>query len=123
MAITVNMVDAIKVKFLKQIFEEDFPEKGMVAWLTDIEWDTRLTCYKLYFDFAEFEARNEKYFKEAYHPNVHTAKISTDRKLFTAKEAGMYHHKYVVFFSAIGGADARDDKLFAEQIKEYLLAI
>lgn len=31
MAITVGMVDAIKVKFLKQIFEEDFPEKGMVA--------------------------------------------------------------------------------------------
>lgn len=28
MAITVNMVDAIKVKFLKQIFEEDFPERG-----------------------------------------------------------------------------------------------
>lgn len=28
MAITVNMVDAIKVKFHKQIFEEDFPRKG-----------------------------------------------------------------------------------------------
>lgn len=35
--ISMDMVEAIKVQFIKQIFEEDFVEKGMTAWLTDIE--------------------------------------------------------------------------------------
>ena len=56
-----DMVDAIKVQFLKPIFEDDFVEKGMNAWLTDIEWDSKENCYNLYFDFSDFEVENDKY--------------------------------------------------------------
>jgi hypothetical protein len=68
-AITVDMLDAIKVQWLKPIFEDDFPERGMTAWLTAAEWEQDDEGYKLYFDFSEFEAVNAKYFREVYFPN------------------------------------------------------
>ena len=119
--IQVNMVAARKVIFLKPIFEEDFPEKGMSAWLVDVEWDKKHQCYKLYFDFAEFEAENEKYFKAVYYSNRRTAELeaSTGRTLFTAKEAGFYDPKYSVYFN-IEGVDHRDDEAFEREITNYL---
>ena len=119
--ITAKLVDAIQVQFLKPIFEEDFPEKGMRAWLTDVKWDSRHACYQLFFDFTDFEALNEKYFKRCYHPNRHTAEIeaATDRRLFTAREAGHYDSKYSVYFS-VGDAQHRNDAEFAEEIKKFL---
>jgi hypothetical protein len=86
-----HMVDAIKVQFLKPIFEDDFPEKGMKAWLTDIEYHDNNQCYKLHFDFTDFEAENEKYFKAEYYDNNGTPCL-------TAKEIGMYTPKYSVYF-------------------------
>lgn len=74
--IRANMVFAQRVIFLKPIFEDDFPEKGMSAWLVDVEWNENVQCYKLYFDFAEFEAENEKYFKAVYYPNRRTAELA-----------------------------------------------
>lgn len=119
--ITAKFVDAIQVQFLKPIFEDDFPEKGMRAWLTDVEWDKGHECYKLYFDFADFEAENEKYFKCCYYSNRHTAEIAaaTGRSLFTAREAGHYTSKYSVYFS-VGNTTKRDDDAFAEEIKKFL---
>ena len=116
--ITAKLVDAIQVQFLKPIFEGDFVEKGMKAWLTDVEWDSNCKYYQLYFDF---EAVNEKYFKRCYHPNRHTAEIeaATDRRLFTAREAGYYDAKYSVYFS-VGDAQHRNDAEFAEEIKKFL---
>lgn len=121
MTIVVDMVDAVRVQFLKPIFEDDFPEKGMVAWLTDIEWDGRAGCYTLYFDFSEFEAQNMKYFKERYHPNRHTKALeeATGRQAFTAIEAGMYTPKYSVYFSA-DNSECRNDELFTTAIAAYL---
>ena len=121
--ITAKLVDAIQVQFLKPIFEDDFPEKGMWAWLTDVEWDSDCKYYRLYFDFTDFEAVNEKYFKRCYNPNRHTAEIeaATDRRLFTAREAGYYDSKYSVYFS-VGDAQHRNDAEFAEEIKKYLRA-
>lgn len=60
----VTNIDAILVQFKKPIFEDDFPEKGMTAWLTDVEWDNRYGSYKLYFYFGEHEDVNKKYFKK-----------------------------------------------------------
>lgn len=119
--ITAKLVDAIQVQFLKPIFEGDFPEKGMRAWLTDVEWDSRHACYQLFFDFTDFEAVNEKYFKRCYHPNRHTAEIeaATDRRLFTAREAGLYDSKYSVYLS-VGDGEKRDDVAFAREIAQYL---
>lgn len=117
-----DMVDAIKVKFLKPIFEDDFPEKGMTAWLTDVEWDEKMSCYKLYFDFTEFEAENDKYFKECYYPNIHTAGLP-QKKNYTAKEAGMYSPKYSVYFSVESSLDKRSDIGFSEEISDYLRVI
>lgn len=89
-----DMIEATKVVFLKPIFEDDFPERGMKAWLTKIErtpgLDDELTgerAYKLYFDFTDFEKENDKYFTECYYPNTHTKKLP-DKQLYTAKEAG-----------------------------------
>jgi hypothetical protein len=120
--ITVNMVEAIKVQFLKPIFEDDFPDKGMTAWLTDVTWDDKSGCYNLWFDFEEFEALNKKYFKADYYPNIHTKDIEreTGRKLFTALEAGMYTPKYSVYFSVAGNSDS-DDESFEKEILDYLL--
>lgn len=118
--ITDDMVDAIKVKFLKPIFEDDFPEKGMTAWLTDVEWDNHHECYKLYFDFSEFEDINEKYFKAEYFVNSNTRQLAeeTGRSMFTAKESGYYTPKYSVCFST--RSDVRSSSDFAQDIKEYL---
>lgn len=117
MAITADMVSAIKVQFLKPIFEDDFVERGMTAWLTAVEFEDE--CYKLSFDFTEFEAENEKYFQRCYFPNIHTSKIDQERDLFTAVEAGHYQAKYSVYFNA-GDMTYRNDEAFAEEIKEYL---
>jgi hypothetical protein len=121
MAITVDMIDAIKVQFLRPIFEDDFVEKGMKAWLVDIDWDNTHGCYQLYFDFTEFEAENDKYLKEVFHPNRRTALLpdSNSRRLFTAKEAGQYSPKYSVYFSC-GDQCTQNDAAFAEEIVSYL---
>lgn len=117
MAITADIVSAVKVQFLKPIFEDDFAERGMTAWLTAVEFKD--DCYKLFFDFSEFEAENDKYFQRSYFANRHTVKIVSDDGLYTAKEAGCYTPKYSVYFSC-GDQTTRDDKAFAEAIQEYL---
>ena len=117
------MIDAIKVKFLNQIFEEDSPEKGMIAWLTDIEWVPDYDCYNLFFDFSEFEEYNDKYFKEVFLPNQHTKQLekATGRNLFTAKESGNYTSKYSVFFNV--STCEHNDKLFEKEIQNYLMVL
>ena len=119
--ITAKFVDAIQVQFLKPIFEGDFVEKGMKAWLVDVEWNSNYKYYRLYFDFTDFEAVNEKYFKRRYNPNRHTAEIeaATGRRLFTAREAGCYDSKYSVCVS-VGDAQHRNDLEFAKEIKKFL---
>lgn len=118
--IKVGMTEAIKVRFRKPIFEEDFPEKGMVAMLTDVEWHNGADCYKLYFDFTEFEQENLKYFKADYFPNSSTAKLQaeTGRTSFTAIETGNYDPKYWAYFSLC--TDVQDDAQFEKEIEQYL---
>lgn len=99
----VDMLEARKVIFLKPIHEDDFPERGMKAWLTKIERspeddDHNGVGYKLYFDFSEFDRENDKYFVECYYPNVRTRDLTT-KALYTAKEAGLYSPKYSVHFT------------------------
>lgn len=121
--ITVDMIDAIEVQFLKPIFEDDFPERGMKAWLTAIEWKPNSECYKLFFDFGEHEAHNRKYFRETYYPNRHTAAAGLEangRTKFTAIEAGVYSPKYSVYFNTEAARDKRDDEAFAKEITDYL---
>lgn len=118
-AIAVDMVSAIKVQFITPIFEDDFPERGMTAWLTGVEWDTKHDAYQLFFDFTEFENVNAKYFRDVYYPNRHTAALGLDKQMYTALEAGQYTAKYSVLFS-VNSNDMRDDAAFAEQIKQHL---
>lgn len=117
--ISVDMVDAVKVQFLKQIFEEDFVEKGMKAWLTDVEWSAPDESYQLYFDFTDFEAENLKYFKESFYANKSTLEQGLPEKpYYTAIEAGEYRAKYWVYFGVTG--DERNDELFKKEILAYL---
>lgn len=109
--IRVNFYDAVKVRFKKPILVEDFVEKGMTAWLTDIEWDAELESYVLYFDFSDFEVENAKYFKLAYKTQTGEA--------CTAKEVGQYNPKYSVYFSIPGCC--RDDVAFETAIQDYLI--
>jgi hypothetical protein len=120
MTISTDMIDAVKVQFIKPIFEDDFAEKGMTAWLTDVIWAEGDECYELYFDFFEFEAENAKYFKPVYYGNRHTTEIedATGRELFTAIETGNYDPKYTAYFSVQSGQ--RNDAEFAKEIKKYL---
>lgn len=121
--IKVSMIDAIKVQFLKPIFEDDFPDKGMKAYLTDIKFSETSDCYKLFFDFSEFESENMKYFKTEYYPNIHTKKLQneTGRRFFTAIEAGFYKPKYSIYFST--SDDSKNDELFEKEILNYLRVV
>lgn len=121
MMITVDMIKAIKVTFLKPFFEDDFVERGMQAWLTKVEWCNRKELYELYFDFSDFEEENAKYFTCTYYPNSHTVDLQrdTDRTLFTAIEAGMYHPKQCFYWSTKDGM--RDDMEFAAKVTEYII--
>lgn len=117
--INANIVTAIKVQFIKPIFEDDFVERGMTAWLTGVEWDDKHGCYELFFDFNEFEAINAKYFREVYFPNINTRRIPSKAK-YTAIEAGQYTPKYKVYFSVIDEHEVRNDEQFALEITKYL---
>ena len=119
--IKVDMIDAIKVQFIKPIFEDDFVEKGMVAWLTDIEWTPRNECYELFFDFTEFEDHNDKYFKRSFYGPASGGIASSPRKLYTAKEVGEYNPKHSVYLAL--PKDGRDDGQFEFEIQKYLKVI
>lgn len=121
--ITADFVDAIKVQFLKPLFDEDFVERGMKAWLTKVEWDPYGVCWNLYFDFTDFEAENDKYLTQSYHPNTHTAAFSTTRKAFTAKEAGYYSNKLKCQLWAEDAEGDADKLAFARAVKEYLRVV
>jgi hypothetical protein len=90
----------------------------MKAWLTATVYDEKHECYKLFFDFTEFESENDKYLQESYYPNNTTAKLKLDKPLYTAKEAGYYENKYSVYCSIKSGV--RNDVEFNEEILEYL---
>lgn len=120
--ITAGMVEAKKVVFLKPIFEDTFVERGMMAWLTGVEWNDSNECYQLFFDFSEFEKENAKYFRASYYPNRKTEELeaATGRTLFTAIEAGYYSAKSHDYFSV---GDVRDDAKFTKEITEYLRVV
>lgn len=96
----------------------------MKAWLVDVEWSERVECYRLYFDFSDFEEENAKYFKAVYHPNIHTKELEnkTGRREFTSIEAGHYNPKYDVYFS-LKESSIRDDEAFKREILEYLRVV
>lgn len=112
MTFSKEMIDAIKVQFIKPIFEDDFPAKGMKAWLVDIverptygDYNSGEMVYELYFDFSEFEKENFKYFKEQYYGNSITEKAGLYKDYYTAIETGMYSPKYSVLFSVTNTHD------------------
>jgi len=108
----IDRIEAIKVIFKKPIFEDDFPEKGMKAWLIDIIKNEKVECYDLYFDFSEFEKENEKYFKANYYDK-------NSIPCLTAKEAGLYNPKYNVYFGDIYW----DEDKIEEELKKCLKII
>jgi hypothetical protein len=117
-----GMIRAVRVRITQPIFEDDFVERGMVAWITDVTWED--DCYRIWMDFAEFEDENRKYFKATYYPNIHTQELTgelmdTDRNRYTALEAGCYQPKYDVYLS-IPGLPERDDEAFSEEIWSYV---
>lgn len=101
---------AVKVRFKNFIFEDDFPEEGMVAWFTGIEECREYGCYKLYFDFTEFEAENEKYFRADYY-NMRGIPC------LTAKEIGLYNPKYSVYFGNTLCPEEENDKYLSESLE------
>lgn len=90
----------VKVLFKKPIFEDDFPEVGMVAWLVGADYDSAEDMHSLVFDFDEFFEHNKQFFATDYYPNKHTVELGklTGRTLFKAYEAGWYNPRYSVYF-------------------------
>lgn len=107
----VGLTKAIKVRFRREIFEDDFPEAGMKAWLTKIEYYKSVGCYKLHFDFTEFEDRNEKYLTADYYDENHIPRL-------TAREVGLYSNKYSAYFG-----DDYDPETLNEELAKYLEVI
>ena len=98
-----------KVLFKKPIFEDDFPEAGMVAWLVGADYDSAEDMHDLHFDFDEFFEHNKQFFTPDYYPNRHTVELEKifGRKLFKAYEAGGYDPNYSVYFEEkYGSIDA-----------------
>ena len=118
---------ATKVMFLKPIFSEDFPDRGMTAWLIDYYRSEDDECYRLFFDFEDFEDINKKYFKRDYRDNsIIQNRISkglvleTADKLYTAYDAGYYNPKYTVFF---GDIHQTEDEMLIDLFNNYLTVI
>lgn len=111
-----NMNTAVKVKFKESIFEEDFPEPGMIAWLTSIAKTTE-GCYKLTFNFSEFEERNDKYLTEVYYETRHT---DNSKELYTAKEAGYYNNRYTVYYGCTETLTEEENMLLLEKHLEWI---
>ena len=121
MTITTNITAPIKVEFKKYIFEDDFPDTGMRAYLTHAFFSEKDECYKLFFDFTEFFEYNKPLFEEAYYPNKDTRKLGVDKDMYTAIEAGWYSHQYSVFFSI--STNNEDDAVFEKEIMNFLKEI
>lgn len=109
-----NITEAIKVQFLIPIFEDDFVETGMKAWLTKIEKEDDM--FNLFFDFTDFEQENDKYLTETFYMYGKDGK-----ELGTAKEAGWYKNKYSVYFCTSDNACNEDT--FNADISKYLKVI
>lgn len=99
---------AVKVRFKKFICEDDFPDRGMTAWLIDIV-DEGADGWKLYFDFTEFELENRKYFKRIY--------PLYSKNLADAIEMGYYDPKYSVYVGCGGETKEEID----DMLNEYLI--
>lgn len=120
--ISPNLTKAVKVRFIDVLFEDDFVEKGMIAWLTKVEVDEKIddeVVYKLHFDFTEFEAENDKFFTATYYSNNKTRELEeqTGRDLFTAKETGYYTPKAYFYLGVRAG------ETFESEIAKYLEVI
>lgn len=107
--------EAIMVQFIKPIFEEDFVEAGMRAWLVSIEKEHE--TYKLHFNFRAFEAENDKYFIESFYSFADPNK----RNLVDAKTAGQYTPRYSVYFCTDDGGT--NPEIFSENLSQYIKRI
>lgn len=108
---------AIKVRFKKPILDEDFVERGMVAWFVDFECPKEDEAFRLYFNFKEFEDHNEKYMKKTY--NVHRIVEGEYKFKGTARDAGMYDPYYWVDI----WVDQQEGLLLHESNKRLLLSL
>jgi hypothetical protein len=90
-----NFLFAKKVVFLKSIFEDDFPERGHTAWLTQIEDQGENGTVLLHFDFEDFFDINKKYFTKSYYTSGYSRQLCTALEHPSGK---MYSHKYSVYF-------------------------
>lgn len=102
-----DRLEAVKVRFKQPICEDDFPEKGMIAWFTAIETRSKYGCYELYFDFSDFEKENEKYFTSDYYD-------ANGVPCLTAKEVGKYNPKYSIYFGDISWSIEENEKYLSE---------
>ena len=110
-----EITEAIEIQFIKPIFEEDFVEAGMQAWLVKIEREPDGSVYTLYFNFSDFEVVNDKYFIECFYK---TDQETGKKSLVTAMEAGYYEPRYSVYFCTSDGAANPDT--FSEDLSQYI---
>lgn len=107
-----NAPAALLVRFKGCIDADGFEEKGMLAWLTGAEWNDKLHCYQIYFDFSSFRDYNKKYFRRNYYGK-------DGQPYVTAIEAGCYEEKYRCYFSP-EGSNERDDTAFDRDILNFI---
>lgn len=110
-----DRVFAVRVAFKKPIFDDDFVERGMQAWFVGWEKDAKVGSLLLYFDFADFEQQNEKYFRRTFYGTS-----SSDKRLLTAHEAGQYDPKYSVYF---GDLETQALEQIDAELEDYLLCL
>lgn len=106
----------IKIKFKQTIFEDEFVESGMIAYLTKVEIDesdSEETVYCLWFNQEPFAKYNQTLLTECYYPNIHTKGLP-DKQYYTAKEAGMFKMRWTSYLSVFEG------KSFESVAEEYL---
>ena len=110
--------EASKIRFKKPFDDDSFIERGMLAWFTGYEWDTKKNCYILFFDFEDFSAYNKKYFRETYYENNLTKLLDVKKPFYTALETGEYRPKYWTYFSIQDGHS--DEDMLCELLLKYI---
>jgi len=109
----------IKVKFKQTIFEDEFVESGMIAYLTKVEIDENASdveeekVYCLWFNQEPFASYNEILLTDCYYPNIHTVDLPK-KQYYTAKEAGMFKMRWTSYLSVFEGQS------FESVASEYL---
>lgn len=112
----------IPITFKKPIFEDDFVEKGMVAYFTDIEqYKEGVLEVHFYFD-PRLLVWNKQFLKRAFHHKQEKGNLTKSLKAVTALESGDYEEHYSVYVDEMSNVSDYLSEVFNKRIFDLVMA-